>query len=310
MRDLASRASLSGIAADAAQGLAERPRRLSPKWLYDAAGSALFEQITRLPEYYPTRTETAILRRHSDALAALIPSGGALVELGSGASAKTRILLEAAPHLGAYVPIDISADFLEETAQDLRRRFLALPVYPAVADFTRSVTLPGAVRALPKTAFFPGSTIGNLEPDVARDLLTDIRAWGDVRVLVLGADLVKDAATLVAAYDDSQGVTARFTTNALVRLAAEPGVRIDPDAFTYRASWNAGLARIDMELIARKAHTARIEEAEFAFAADEPILVSASRKYTPESHAALAEAGGWQLDMQYRDDNDLFAVAV
>lgn len=310
MNDTATLTTRSEIVADASQGLSAQPKQLSPKWLYDAAGSALFERITGLREYYLTRTETAILRSRAGALADLVPRGGALVELGSGASVKTRALLDEGTHLGAYVPIDISADFLEETANDLRRRYPGLAVHPLVADFTRPVVLPTQVRNLPSIAFFPGSTIGNLVPDVARDLLAGVRAWGDVRAFVIGADLVKDEDTLVAAYDDAQGVTARFIANALVRLAAEPDVRIDPDAFDYRASWNADLARIDMELIARKSHTAHIAGTEIAFAKGEPVHVSASRKYTAATLAALAEAGGWRVETMHQDADRMFAVAV
>lgn len=220
------------------------------------------------------------------------------------------MLLDAGHHLGAYVPIDISADFLEETARELRLRYPALAIHPVVADFTRPVTLPREVRSLPNVAFFPGSTIGNLMPEGARGLLAGVRDWEDVWAFVLGADLIKDEATLVAAYDDAQGVTACFIANALVRLAAEPDVRIDPDAFAYRASWDAELARIDMELVARNAHTARVGGAEIAFAAGEAIHVSASRKYTLATSAALAEAGGWRIDTLHGDEDELFAVAV
>lgn len=310
MNDMAPVAFRSEMVADAAMGLTEQPKRLAPKWLYDADGSELFEQITKLPEYYPTRTETALLRKHAVDLARLVPAGGALVELGSGASVKTRMLLDAGPHIGAYVPIDISADFLEETAADLRRRYQALAVHPVVGDFTRPIQLPDAIHSLPKVGFFPGSTIGNLECDAAKDLLAGARAWNNSEAFVLGADLVKDEATLVAAYNDTQGVTARFITNALVRLAAEPDVRMDPERFRYRASWNAELARIDMELVARNAHTACIGDIEISFAADEPIHVSASRKYTHATLAALAESGGWKINSLFGAEDNLFAVAV
>ena len=300
----------SQMVADAVMGLTATPKRLSPKWLYDTAGSALFEQITKLPEYYLTRTETVLLGNRADDLAGLVPASAALVELGSGASVKTRILLDAGSHLGAYVPIDISANFLKETADDLRRSYPALKVHPVVGDFTQPVQLPDAIHDLPKVGFFSGSTIGNLQPEVGRDLLAGARAWSGVQAFVLGADLVKDEATLVAAYDDAQGVTARFITNALVRLAAEPDVRIDPKRFYYRASWDVELAQIDMELVAKTAHTGRIGETEISFAADEPIHVSASRKYTPATLAALAEAGGWRIDTLYSDEDKLFAVAV
>lgn len=310
MDNVASVAPRSEFSAEAAIGLAEQPKRLSPKWLYDAAGSALFELITELPEYYPTRTEIALLRSYANDIANLVPADGALVEFGSGASIKTRTLLDAGSHIGAYVPIDISADFLAHTATDLRRRYPALAVHPIAGDFTRPIKMPDTLDNLPKVGFFPGSTIGNLEPKAARDLLAGARVWADVRAFVLGADLVKDETVLLAAYDDAQGVTARFITNVLERLAAEPDVRIDPKQFRYRARWNAELARIDMELVAWRAHTARIGDAEISFAADEPIHISASRKYTHETLEALAEGGGWRVSSLYDGNDSLFAVAV
>ncbi len=296
--------------ADAVAGLTAQPKRLSPKWLYDRRGSELFEEITGLPEYYPTRTETAILRDHAAALGRLVPPGGALVELGSGASVKTRLLLDAAPHLGAYVPVDISADFLHLAAADLRRRYPALDVVPVVGDFTGRVRLPAAVASLPKAGFFPGSTIGNLEPAAARDLLAHARAWPGMAGFVLGVDLVKDPVELVAAYDDAAGVTARFIGNILTRLNREAGAAFDPAAFAYEALWNAGAARIDMRLVSTRAQSVALPGARIDFAAGEPIHVSAARKYTPRSLAALAAAAGWRIDRTLTDPDTRFAVAV
>ena len=297
------------LRAEAIAGLTARKKSLAPKWLYDERGSALFERITGLPEYYPTRTETAILRRHAAQLGSLVPPGGALVELGSGASLKTRILLDAGAHFGAYVPIDISPEFLTRTAEDLRRRYRDLPIIPLTGDFSRPLNLPGAALDLPKIGFFPGSTIGNLDPAAARALLERVRGWPGTEGFILGVDLVKDPEELVAAYDDAQGVTAAFISNILVRLNREAGANFDPDAFAYEALWNAELARIDMRLVSTRKQVVDLSGTRIDFAADEPIHVSASRKYTGDSLAALATASGWRVAQSFADEGNRFLVA-
>ncbi|WP_299817431.1 L-histidine N(alpha)-methyltransferase [uncultured Jannaschia sp.] len=294
---------------DAIEGLSGAEKTLPPKWLYDRQGCDLFERITTLPEYYPTRTEAAILETHAAALGASIPPGGALVELGSGASVKTRTLLDAAPHLSAYVPVDIAAGFLEETAADLRRRYPRLDVVPVAADFTGPVPLSPRLRDVPKVGFFPGSTIGNLEPEIARDLLAGARAWPNVEGFILGVDLVKDTDELVAAYDDAQGVTAAFIGNLLTRLNRETGADFAHDAFAYEASWNAVATRIDMRLVSRRDQVVTLPGARIGFAAGEAIHVSAARKYTVENLGALARSAGWKLDRVLTDREDRFAVA-
>ena len=295
---------------DALAGLTARPKTLAPKWLYDERGSEFFERITGLPEYYLTRTEAEILRRHAGALAARVPAGGALVELGSGASIKTRYLLDAGSHLGAYVPIDISAEFLTRTAAALRRRYPDLWIAPMVGDFSRPLDLSAAILDRPTVGFFPGSTIGNLEPAVARALLAGARAWPGITGFILGVDLVKDPAELVAAYDDTEGVTAAFIANILTRLNREAGAGFDPDAFTYEALWNAELARIDMRLLSTRQQIVDLPGHRIAFAAGEAIHVSASRKYTPASLAALVATAGWGLAETFTDPDHRFAVAV
>ncbi len=298
------------LLADALAGLSARPKSLPPKWLYDERGSELFERITALPEYHLTRTETEILRDNAGALAGLVPGGGALVELGSGASVKTRLLLEAGAHFGAYVPIDISAAFLERTAHDLRRRYPAIEVVPCTGDFTGPVALPEAVRGLPKVGFFPGSTIGNLAPEAARTLLARARGWEGISAFVLGVDMVKDEGEMVAAYDDAQGVTAAFIGNLLVRLNREAGADFDTGAFSYEASWTAGPARIDMRLVSDRAQEVRLPGARIAFAAGEAIHVSASRKYTRQSLAALVASAGWTVARTFADADRRVVVAV
>ncbi|MEM8823542.1 MAG: L-histidine N(alpha)-methyltransferase [Pseudomonadota bacterium] len=296
--------------ADALAGLTAERKHLSPKWLYDRRGSELFEQITTLPEYYVTRTEAAILRENAARLAKLVPPGGALVELGSGASVKTRTLLSAGGHFGAYVPIDISADFLEATADGLRLRYPGLSVRPVVADFTEPVRLPGPISRMRKVAFFPGSTIGNLPPEMAVDLLAGVRAWPKMEALVLGVDLVKDPADLVAAYDDAQGVTAAFILNILKRLNDEVHADFDLEAFDYRARWCPEAAQVEMGLISRIDQVAQVGGRPVFFGRGEDIHVSTSRKYTADSLAALARAGSWRVDETMTDAAERFAVAV
>ncbi|MFO6463505.1 L-histidine N(alpha)-methyltransferase [Jannaschia sp. KMU-145] len=295
---------------DALAGLTAPRKSLPPKWLYDARGSALFEAITELPDYDLTRTEIAILRAEAARLARLVPPGGALVEFGSGASTKTRMLLDAGPHLGAYVPVDISEAFLAKTATALCHDYPHLAIHPVAADFTAPVALPAELADRAKVGFFPGSTIGNLDPAIAARLLAHARGWPDVRAFVIGVDLVKDEAEMVAAYDDAAGVTAAFITNILIRLNAEAAGEFDPGTFAYRATWNAAAARIDMELVSRRAQTVRLAGREIPFAAGEPIHVSASRKYTSHSLAALVSEAGWHLDEMLTDPENRFTVAI
>ena len=308
VKDLAPRT--SPLLQDALQGLRQPQKTLSPKWLYDQRGSALFEEITALPEYYLTRTEAAILHDNAARLAGLVPRGGALVEFGSGASVKTRTLLDMGAHFRAYVPIDISAEFLAETAQDLRRRYPEIDIAPVVADFTAQVQMPEALGATSKVGFFPGSTIGNLPPETAVALLANARNWPGVEGFILGVDLVKDRAELVAAYDDSLGVTADFIGNSLVRLNREAGADFDLDGFDYRALWNAEAARIDMQLVSNRAQSVTLDGETIRFDAGEPIHVSASRKYTRASLARLVEPAGWAVDELLCDAQERFAVAI
>ena len=298
------------LRASTVAGLSAAPKTLEAKWFYDAEGSRLFEEITRLPEYYPTRTETAILEAEAATLAATIPDGGALVELGSGASVKTRILLDAAPHLGAYVPVDISAEFLDETARVLAVDYPRFRVLPVVADFTRAVTLPVALAALPKVAFFPGSTIGNLDAAAAVGLLEGARAWPGVEAFILGVDLVKSPEILIPAYDDAAGVTAAFNLNLLARLNREIGAGFDTDAFRHEARWNASESRIEMHLVSLRDQTVEIGLTEIRFARGESIHTENSRKYTAESIADIACSAGWRVDRFLTDARRLFAVAI
>ncbi|HYD37423.1 MAG TPA: L-histidine N(alpha)-methyltransferase, partial [Allosphingosinicella sp.] len=233
---------------DVLAGLAAPIRAVPARWLYDRRGSELFEAITRLPEYYLTRTEAALLERRCPDVARIAGPGQAIVEFGSGASVKTRLLLAAA-RPAAYVPIDISGDFLREAAGSLEEDFPGLPVFPIEADFTRPIELPFELRTLPRLGFFPGSTIGNMIPATGVDLLRAMRrTLGTGAWLFIGFDRVKDASELLRAYDDSAGVTAQFNLNLLHRINRELDGDIPVDAFRHKAVWNERLSRIEMHL--------------------------------------------------------------
>jgi L-histidine Nalpha-methyltransferase len=295
---------------DVLNGLSARPRAIPARWFYDHNGSELFEAITALPEYYPTRTESALLRAHCGAVAALAGEGRAVVEFGSGSSAKTPLLLRAiAP--SAYVPIDISGDFLRGAAQALAANFPALPILPLEADFMQPFTLPAAIAALPKLGFFPGSTIGNLIARSAVDLLRRMRdGLGTGAMLLIGMDRIKDQSTLIAAYDDAAGVTARFNRNLLMRINRELAGTIPVEAFCHRAVWNDEYARIEMHLEATRAVDFTIEGQPFSMAAGATIHTENSHKYGPRDARLLLRAGGWSPVDQWTDADDRFALIL
>lgn len=294
----------------AVAGLTGADKSMDPKWFYDARGSALFEDITRLPEYYPTRTEAAILRGNITALAHHVPEGAALVELGSGASVKTRILLDGLAGLAAYLPVDVSAGFLRETAARLSRLYPDLPIRPIVADFMAPLDLPDAFRDHPKVGFFPGSTIGNLEPHRAQRLLSSVRHWSGIHAFVVGIDLVKDTGILIRAYDDAAGVTAAFNLNLLERLNREAAAAFDPATFRHEARWNADLARVEMHLVSRIDQSVQIGPATAHFRAGDSIHTENSHKYTRTGFATMARLSGWRVESFLTDDEGLFAVTV
>ncbi len=281
--------------ADVLEGLS-RPRKALPsKWLYDEAGSDLFEQITALPEYYPTRTELALLEEIVPAIAARIPQGAALVEFGSGSSRKTRLLLDAAPQVAAYVPIDISEEALAPAAQAIAGAYPGLQVLPVRGDFTRATALPGAVADLPRIGFFPGSTIGNFTPaDAARFLTQARRTLGERALLLLGVDLRKDPAVLEAAYDDAQGVTAAFDMNLLTRMNRELGADFPYAAFLHQAVWNATESRVEMHLQSLEDCVVTVAGRKFAFRAGETIHTENSYKYDARAIEAIASNAGWR----------------
>ncbi len=297
------------FAADVVAGLSARRKALSPKYFYDAAGSELFEAICLTPEYYPTRTETALLREIALELMDSLPAGAVLVEFGSGASDKTRLLLDAAPQISAYVPIDISPDALDKAARRLRQSYPELPVAPLVGDFTTALVLPESVRGMPAVGFFPGSTIGNFTPVEAVGFLQSARRMlGDGAMLIVGADIVKDEATLLAAYDDAAGVTARFNKNLLVRINRELGGDFDLNAFEHEARWNPEHSRMEMHLVSRADQIVNAAGHAFAFKAGESLHTENSHKFTGASLAALAGRAGWCMARQWTSAAPQFAV--
>ena len=296
--------------ADVLAGLAAPIPAIPARWLYDRRGSELFEAITRLPEYYPTRTETALLERHSGDIAALVGSGEAVVEFGSGSSSKTPILLRAiAP--AAYVPIDISGDFLRESAEALAVEFPALPVLPVEADFMRPIRLPDQVAILPKLGFFPGSTIGNLVPRSAVDLLRAMKeTLGDGSRLVIGMDRIKPVEVLRAAYDDAAGVTAEFNLNLLHRINAELDGDVDIDAFRHRAIWNDEMSRIEMHLEATRDIVFTVSGRAFSFAQGATIHTENSHKYGHRDSRLLLRAAGWGVVAEWTDEREWFSILL
>jgi dimethylhistidine N-methyltransferase len=297
------------FASDVRNGLSAKPKQISPKYFYDAAGSELFEAICRTAEYYPARTESGLLGEIASALAESIPANAALIEFGSGASDKTRLLLDAAPQLSAYVPIDISADALAHAVERLHARYPAIQVLPLEADFTAALALPVAVHDMPKVGFFPGSTIGNFTPEEAvRFLRGARRLLGEGATLIIGADVVKDEATLLAAYDDAEGITARFNQNLLVRINRELNGDFDLAQFAHQARWNAPAQRIEMHLVSRIDQIVSAAGQSFAFKAGESLHTENSHKFTPASFAALAWRAGWRVTQQWISNTPQFAI--
>ena len=277
--------------ADVLDGLAQDPKAVPARWFYDDLGSELFEAITRLPEYYLTRAETSILRQRCADFRRLIAPGRAVVEFGSGSSVKTPLLLECIEP-AAYVPLDISGDFLRAAAADLADKFPGLPVHPVEADFMQRVRLPEAIAALPKLGFFPGSTIGNMVARTAVDLLRSMRlTLGGDAMLLIGMDLVKDVAVLEAAYDDAQGVTAAFNLNLARRINRELGGTLPLDQLRHVACWNDTFARIEMHLEAQADIEFEVAGRRFALAKGETIHTENSHKFDRRSQYTLLLAG-------------------
>ena len=291
-------------------GLTDTPRTLPCKYFYDERGSDLFQQICGLPEYYVTRTETEILRRHGGEIAASVGANAELVGFGTGAGVKTRMLLEQLENPIAYIPVDISKERLTDSANALSRALPLLEVLPVCADYLQPVELPKASRPADHVAvFFPGSTIGNFEPALARDFLRRIcQLCGKNGGLIIGVDLQKPREVLEAAYNDRAGVTAEFNLNLLVRLNRELGADFDLPLWRHRAIYNEPFGRIEMHLVSSAEQTVHLGGRAFHFARDEKIVTEFSHKYTRENFAALAAAAGFHLANTWTDPQQLFAV--
>ena len=294
----------------ALEGLSRDPRAIPARFLYDEAGSALFDAICELPEYYLTRTETEILKRHAADIASRAGPGCVLVEFGSGSSVKSRLLLDAMKDLTLYSPIDISRDHLDQTARRLRRDYPGLAIEPVCADYMTLESLPAIAPGPSRLGFFPGSTIGNLEPHEAHAFLRRARRLlGRRGAMVLGVDLRKDARRLHAAYNDSAGVTAAFTLNLLKRMNRELGATFDLAQFAHDASYNPVEGRIEIYFRSLRRQNVTVAGRNFAFGEGERVHTEYSYKYDLAGLAALARSGGLELAKVWTDPAELFAVA-
>lgn len=292
-------------------GLKNKQKTLPSKYLYDKRGSELFDAICEAKDYYPTRTEIGIMKRNAPEMANAIGRGAVVIEYGSGSSLKTPLLLEALEAPAAYVPVDISREHLVEAAERISDRFDDLPVMPVCADFTRPFELPETLDAeAPRTAYFPGSTIGNFTPDQAQTLLKNMYDETGGGSVLLGVDLKKDVDILKRAYDDSEGVTAAFNLNLLEHINRELGADFDLGAFKHCAVFNEAKSRIEMHLVSLKRQVVIIDGETFSFEEGETIHTENSHKYTPEKFAELAKPAGWRVKQVWTDDREYFSIQL
>ena len=290
-------------------GLSRLQKSLPSRYFYDARGSELFERITELPEYYPTRVETELLVAHAASITRGLPRGSVLVEFGSGSSIKTELLLRAFPRDGVYAPIDVSPAALEDARQRLAQRFPDLTVWPIVGDFFKLRRLPHALAARPKLGFFPGSTIGNFTPPDASRLLSIFRSLlGPDGRLVIGVDLEKDGRVLERAYNDGAGITAEFNLNLIRRINKEIAPVVDINAFEHRALYNEREGRIEMHLVSRRDQSFDIRGQRFFLARGETIHTENSYKYTVSRFQAVARSAGWMSSQVWIDKDELFSI--
>ena len=291
-------------------GLSGSQKTISPKYFYDERGSQLFDDITRLPEYYLTNTELGIMRDNVDEIADLVGKQASLIEFGSGSSLKTRVLLEHLSELAAYVPVDISEEHLLASAKDIREQFPHIDVLPVVADFTQQFALPTPmVMPVRNIVYFPGSTIGNFEESIAMELLRVMHhEAGKGGALLIGVDLQKDPDLIERAYNDSAGVTAEFNLNMLQHLNRDYGANFDIDEFEHSASYDADKGRVVIELVSQTDQTFEVGDKAFDIADGEAILTEYSHKYTLDGFAAMAEKAGFAVDKVWTDADRLFSV--
>lgn len=307
---------------DVLQGLTSQPKSLPPKYFYDARGSHYFDLICKLDEYYPYRTEMALLPEVAKDLDAYLPEAVAMVEFGAGSLHKVRPLLQHTHAIQAFVPIDISAAHLKNAEVELRKAFPDTEVRSLAADFTRSFTLPqlGAdatfasqanAQRLPRLGFFPGSTIGNFTPEEAQSFLTNARqSLGQDSYFLLGVDTQQNEDKLHHAYNDAQGVTAEFNKNLLLRMNRELCTNFAPEHFTHRAHFNPEQSRIEMHLISNLPQSVRLGHHQINFAQGESIHTENSYKYTTERIKSLVEAAGWRIVHQWRANDDAFSEVL
>ncbi|HLK88088.1 MAG TPA: L-histidine N(alpha)-methyltransferase [Candidatus Binataceae bacterium] len=303
-------ATRTGFRSAVIEGLSRDPKTIPSKFLYDQRGSALFEQICTLPEYYPTRVESAILNRHAGEIASMCGEHCLLVELGSGSSAKTRILLDRLHSPAAYIPVDIASDQLRIAAALIARDYPQLEVLPLCADYTAPFELP-ASRHAPgrRVTFFPGSTIGNLEPvEAVRFIANLARTSRPGDAIIVGVDLLKSPAILEQAYNDSQGVTAAFNLNILRRMKRELGAEIQTDAFRHRAIFNSEAGRIEMHLVSVRDQVIRIDHREIPMRRGESIVTEHCYKYAVEAFCKLAAAAACRVERAWTDSQGFFCT--
>jgi L-histidine Nalpha-methyltransferase len=293
------------------EGLRKTPKELSPVWFYDETGSNLFEKICELPEYYLTRTELRIMREHAGEIAAQIGPKAAIIELGSGASLKTRLLLDQLEDPCAYVPVDISREQLLDAAGLLARDYPSLRIVPLCADFTRPFELPEQISgARQRVVYFPGSTLGNFEMESARELLVSMRKLAGNGLILIGIDLKKDPKVLERAYDDASGVTAQFNLNALRHVNRELHANFDVKAFQHQAVWKEEESRIEMHLVSRHHQSVQIAGDRVDFARGEHLRTECSHKYTLESFKDLASTANLEVSRVWTDANAMFGVVL
>lgn len=308
--DIAAVDPQASFLADVIDGLSRSQKTLPCQYFYDETGSELFEQITELEEYYPTRTEMAILRDHAQEISSAIGSDVLLVEYGAGASTKTRILLDALKTPAGYVPIDVSEAFLLQTADGLRADYPDLKVHPIVGDFMVRFGLPQRSKGRP-VGFFPGSTIGNLsDQDIDRFMQAARSLLGADGQFILGVDLRKSPDILIPAYDDAAGVTARFNLNILRRINRELGANFDLTGFAHKIIWNDAESRIEMHLESLRTQSVTVGNERIDFEAGETIHTENSRKFELVTLVDRLSASGWQLQRVWQDENERFAIIL
>lgn len=300
--------SLANLRDEVLQGLSTQPKTIPPKFFYDEYGSQLFDQITELPEYYPTRTEIGILQRYGAEMVDYLGQDCLLVELGSGSSQKIRVLLDALQP-SVYMPIDISKAHLLKSAQTLAQDYPHLEIHAICADYSEQLHLPYNPCELPKAAFFPGSSIGNFEPQQAQAFLARVANFlGGDSTLLIGVDMKKDVSRLHAAYNDTAGVTAAFNLNLLKRLNHELAANFDLSCFKHTAFYNSQQGRIEMHLVCDTSHQVEIDGKAFIFHPGESIHTENSYKYSISEFHALAYAAGFQPEQVWTDEEQLFSV--